>query len=533
MKSIFTSLGLVLFFLNFSFAQELRLSTSSYFKYDIEIPSGVVFTSNKSIEVFPSGKRVNPPLANLQPDFNSYTVDVSMPKTINTTSGTSIQIPSNAFVDEKGELVKGKVNLLYKELNSAKTIMLSGIPMDSKEGQLESAAMFEIRATQNNTPVFPNPNVPIEILFPFTPIGADFSYYNYDEQLGEWVDRGSESLLSPPLNPQSLWGFRNIYTQTTIHEIPLPSGLRLEALLRKDVKYRGKKRGLQIKITADKQSKSWSSLSFEDLRKLNKINWVYVGDQSRSNLKKVKNRIRKIFAYRSASFSNALSEVDKEKRLMDCWLTADYQNDRFLMHVATLADTLHLPVVPFNHSGDYQEQKQLAKLFLRYETRLLDRKKVWQKKLVQFYSKAEEEIAQNEITTDTQGQAYENLTMPRQVSVSVFGICNIDRIIPRMSKDILVVCENASGEKLKIKSIKICNERVRTVMNFRSSVIQVPSFKKNSMLVKFTDGRVATIDEKDFKRGLNLSRDKATYSVNPIVEKTVEDIYKEFMASNQ
>ncbi len=446
------------------------------------------------------------------------------------------RIPANAFLDAKGLPVKGEVKLFYKELNSAQAIMLSGIPMDSKGGQLESAAMFEIRATQNDKPVFPNPNATIEILFPTTPIGTGFSFYNYDEEKGEWNDQGVEPLVDPPLSPNTIWNSMNSFVLNRGREIPRPIGLSLDAFAKKDRRFRGKERGLQIRLHADKRSKSWMGLSFEDLRKLNNLNWVYVGDQSRSNLKKIKNRISKIRSCNNTMFSNALGTVNKERVLTDCWLTPDYENDHFLMHLATLSDTLHLPVVPFTFAGDYQEQKQLAKLFLKYESRFADRQKDWQKKLRQFYEAAEKDVAEGEadliksLTADFKSD--DGLKKPRQVQVVTFGICNIDKVIPMMSEEILVQCTDASGTKLKIKSITICNERVRTVMDFPGAIIQVPSFKQNSMLVKFEDGRVASIKPKEFKRGINLRKNTANYSVSPFIEKSLEDVYKDFMASN-
>ena len=44
-------------------------------------------------------------------------------------NGTHVAIPKNAFVDEKGKRVKGKIDLKFREFHTAESILMSGIPM--------------------------------------------------------------------------------------------------------------------------------------------------------------------------------------------------------------------------------------------------------------------------------------------------------------------------------------------------------------------------------------------------------------------
>lgn len=535
MKPILTLLGMILFCLNICMAQELRFSTISNLKYEIEFSSNIESSVQANPIIFPLGKRINPPLTKFQPNFNRYSVDTEKPKTIKVASGTSISIPTNAFLDENGFPVKGKVDLFYKELNSAQAILLSGIPMDSKEGQLQSAAMFEIRATLNGEAVFPNPNAPIEILFPATPIGPDFSFYNYDEEKGEWTNEGAEPLMDPPLSPKTVWQSIGSGFNRNVQSFPYLTGMSLDVLTKKDDRYKGKEKGLQIKIRASKRSKSWNHLSFQELNKLNSINWVYAGDQSRSNLKEVRSRLNSL-RIRGYSIRTINDEGRAKNVVGDCWFTLDYEADCFLLNVSTLVDTLQVPVVPFTRSGEYQEQKQLKKLFLKYESRLAERKKDWQEKLEKFYEITEAEIAKNKadfiqkLSADQEGDI--DLKKPRQVRVMTFGICNIDRVVPMMSEEIFVECANKKGEKLKIKSITICNEDIRTVLDFPDQNIQIPSFEKNSMLIKFEDGRIVNVNEADFRLGLNKENKTASYTVNPVVKESIKDVYNDFLTFN-
>lgn len=64
--------------------------------------------------------------------------------------GTQVLVPVNAFVNKKGEPVSGKVELKVREFHGLKDIFLSGITMQSREGDevMKSAGMIEVRAFQ-------------------------------------------------------------------------------------------------------------------------------------------------------------------------------------------------------------------------------------------------------------------------------------------------------------------------------------------------------------------------------------------------
>lgn len=68
------------------------------------------------------------------------------------TNGTFIDIPKNAFVDKKGNVVKGKLNFKVREYHTAKSILLSGIPMqilNDRNQFMQSSGMIELRVEKN------------------------------------------------------------------------------------------------------------------------------------------------------------------------------------------------------------------------------------------------------------------------------------------------------------------------------------------------------------------------------------------------
>jgi len=68
------------------------------------------------------------------------------------TNGTFIDIPKNAFVDKKGNVVKGKLKFKVREYHTAKSILLSGIPMqiiNDRNQFMQSSGMIELRVEKN------------------------------------------------------------------------------------------------------------------------------------------------------------------------------------------------------------------------------------------------------------------------------------------------------------------------------------------------------------------------------------------------
>ena len=108
-----------------------------------------------------------PPISNLDIKKTYYSVNSKNDTSLNYESGSKISIPKNAFLDEKGNLIDGKVKIEYREFSNAFDIYLGGIPMEFDSGGesmvFETAGMFEINATSNNKPVYVNPENKITI----------------------------------------------------------------------------------------------------------------------------------------------------------------------------------------------------------------------------------------------------------------------------------------------------------------------------------------------------------------------------------
>lgn len=110
---------------------------------------------------------IHPPLAQANIKSDSYVIDAEKDSNLTYPSGSKIHIPANAFLDENGNPVKGKVQLEYREFKKVSDVFLAGIPMtyDSAGEQFhfETAGMMEISASQDGRPLKTNPDAFITV----------------------------------------------------------------------------------------------------------------------------------------------------------------------------------------------------------------------------------------------------------------------------------------------------------------------------------------------------------------------------------
>lgn len=96
---------------------------------------------------------INEPLAEAIPSFSHYTVNPNQGGVFEYESGSRLIVPSAAFMNDRGTLVEGDVNLYYREYTDVVDFFISGIPMtyDSAGTKyiLESSGIVEIFAEKD------------------------------------------------------------------------------------------------------------------------------------------------------------------------------------------------------------------------------------------------------------------------------------------------------------------------------------------------------------------------------------------------
>lgn len=141
---------------------------------------------------------IAPPSAALDIPFSQYSFDAAKGDTIYYPSGSIICFPANAFVDAAGNLIKGMVNINYREFADPVDFLVSGIPMDYDSAgvnyNFESSGMCEINAYQNNNAVFVNQQAKPQINLSGKNKDARHNVYFLDTVSRNWKFIGKDAI---------------------------------------------------------------------------------------------------------------------------------------------------------------------------------------------------------------------------------------------------------------------------------------------------------------------------------------------------
>ena len=147
---------------------------------------------------------INPPIKKLDIQPNSYYFENELGSKLIHSSGSTIVVPKNAFVDNNGNSLNGEIELRYREFHDPLDFMLSGIPMtyDSagNEYTFESAGMIEIYGYQNGKPIELADGKPIRIEMHPKDGSSRFNLYELDTSSGEWEYKGKTELVSEDID---------------------------------------------------------------------------------------------------------------------------------------------------------------------------------------------------------------------------------------------------------------------------------------------------------------------------------------------
>lgn len=142
---------------------------------------------------------VNPPLPEITIPYTTYTVEASSGGEFGYESGTQIMVPGNSFLDQHGNVVKGDVELVYREFRDPLDFFLSGIPMQYDSAgvryEFESGGMFEINAFQDGSPLKVNPVSPIQVRLASDNCTRNFNRYYLDTLARNWVYKGKTDIM--------------------------------------------------------------------------------------------------------------------------------------------------------------------------------------------------------------------------------------------------------------------------------------------------------------------------------------------------
>ncbi|MBA3970671.1 MAG: hypothetical protein H0X46_00725 [Bacteroidetes bacterium] len=142
---------------------------------------------------------ISPPVKGLNIPYATFKVIAEKGGSLDFKTGSKIIIPKSAFADEKGNILKGEIELRYREFHDAADFFVSGIPMTYDSAgvkyQFESAGMMEIVAFQNGKQVNMAPQKEIKVELASNYKGTEYNLYKLDTVANNWSCLGKDKLF--------------------------------------------------------------------------------------------------------------------------------------------------------------------------------------------------------------------------------------------------------------------------------------------------------------------------------------------------
>lgn len=202
---------------------------------------------------------IKPPLKGVDVPYKSFHYKAEKGATL-AYGKSHIHIPGNSLVDKYGNLVKGDVDIHYREFHTPLDFFASGIPMtyDSggKQYTFESDGMFDIKGFHNGEEVFVKEGKQLEMDMASLQGNSHFNFYTFDTTSGQWT------LLQPNVTTKTMETQTTVSTDTVVTETKQVVGLKEdvekikqeEKKLQDDAPFEPQKAGLAkcyVSISAD------------------------------------------------------------------------------------------------------------------------------------------------------------------------------------------------------------------------------------------------------------------------------------------
>jgi len=451
---------------------------------------------------------VHPPIQQADVPFSDYVVDASRGDTIMYSSGSVLLFPPDAFVDKNGNVVKGNINIKYREFSNPVDQFLSGIPMDYDSGGVhytfESAGMVDIQAFKNGEPVFVNKNNKPEINLATSNIDPAQNLYYLDTVSQQWVNRGKSEILE--------LGKSNLVVKNPVAEtedIPKPVQ-----------PYKVDEELPIIKVTIDSGSfaelMAYNNLKFQVDKSENRFN----GEDSKIVWDDIKLKKGSQYGIYNIQFTKASEKINKsvEYKVRPVLEEKDY---------AKAIRIYDQQLKTYNQKLESRKLVEKDKKAQYLKDSIENLKIVWENERTEKLNKIiEAKNAQIEkINAETlEHNKYvdnENLTRStfRNFAFDQFGIWNCDNpIIYNNSISVQSNFVNKNGEPIKMYSANLFIRNFNGYFRILNNKSQFSTDKEN-MIVGVCDGRFAYINYEEFKKlNINANTKSLTIPMNVVSE---------------
>ncbi len=464
-------------------------------------------TDKKSMPGSVEDRFVNPPIAGVVKPFENYKVQAESGDTLYHHSGSMLLFQPNAFLDKEGKVVKGEVDIKYREFNRPIDFYLNGISMNYDSSgtgyTLESSGMCEILAYQNGEPVFVNPDSKPEIILSSSTDAPGHNIYYLDTVKRNWVYEEPSEVVAvnsttnasaapaalapapiPPVMPGKAEG------DMPVIRIVIDTASFKELMAYDNLKFQIDEKEKNFKEADANEEWSDVELQREGSRGLYRIKFT--------NAKRtVTYAARPVLE--GADYNKALKQFEKNN--------ARYKKDMAARLEQQDRDRKQYMKDTLRNLQMAQENARIARLSLLAEAH--------NRKVDSLDSAIVREERERKLMKEA---AEDNARLYRGFSITRFGIHNCD--IP-LQPDYLPITLNfldGSGQPLQVSNVAVVYSDINSLVQFGDNKIRL---KKNGEVMIFgkVDGRFAYVDYDAFR---NVDKPEGATSVNLPV-KVVEE----------
>jgi hypothetical protein len=171
----------------------------------------VIFTiaKNKKTEIVNTNtsqlvSAIKPPMPAINVPYETFSYNAEIGDTLFTQNGSILIFPKNAVLNNKGEIVTGKIEIKTREFNDPLDYYMAGIPMAYDSAGVKytfvSSGMIDIKAYQNNELLFVNPNAKPQLNLVSTNTERNTNLYILDTSTGQWINKGKDEVNDLDVN---------------------------------------------------------------------------------------------------------------------------------------------------------------------------------------------------------------------------------------------------------------------------------------------------------------------------------------------
>jgi len=501
----------------------------------------------KEKQFFAARPFVQPPLP-IKPTLASFKINANKGGVFEYESGSKLIVPPASFIDAKGNLVEGRVNLRYREFHDYVDFFLSGIPMvyDSAGVRytLESAGMMELFAEKDGQRVkmAPSKTIAVElvsnlILPPQLNVPPNYNIYKLNEKARDWVyqDIDKIQLVEDELAPPEFDGEDPLLSMKQALETKLEEIEKSEAKAETTIEASIPKPQEPVKPLRANGSGFVFDFDLENL-----------GDSFTENalpnsIEEAYRDTKKEVAEMKERFESMLWQVSPQSNVTEAQLKAPdgfwddmrlrkLNNRDYELTLIEGTEALKVIVNPVLSGSDYEraleefdrEFADFTRQMEEREAQLRTQKEALQKEIEEKKRIAREAFDKKLAAWRAKGQDFivTREIIKRKVinrfRATSFGIWNCDRPLPPQIMALKANFVNQHGEAYENNIAYLVDKSRNTVVRFlavKNRTIHFNRHSENLLWLVTKDNKIAVFRPDDFKR-INEAEDNYQFVLN-------------------